>query len=136
MQKFKIGESLSKKFSATDNTVKEIARVSGDVNPIHLDDEYAKKTIFGKRIAHGLFCLNGISMMIGNYFPGPGSILLSQSFYYRKPVYIGDVVEITIKIKDIKEEKGIIVLDVLCKNQKDEKILEGSTKVKWEGDNV
>lgn len=132
MKKFKIGDNISKKIVATDNVVKEIARVSGDINPIHLDDEYAKKTIFGKRIAHGLFCLNGISMIIGNDFPGKGSILLSQSFKYCKPVYIDDTIEITITITNIKQEKGIILLDILCKNQHDEVVLEGTTNVKWE----
>ena len=96
----KVGDSYAQSFTATDQTIRDIAKVSGDINPIHLDEAYASKSIFGRRIAHGLFCLNAISMILGNHFPGMGTILLSQSFEYKAPVYIGDVitVEVTVKI--------------------------------------
>ena len=82
MKDFMIGESYTREFIVTDELIKNIAKVSGDTNPIHLDETYAEKTIFKKRIAHALFCINGISMIIGNYFPGSGSIILNQNFKY------------------------------------------------------
>lgn len=120
-----IGDSYSKVFTATDEIVREIAKVSGDVNPVHLDEEYAKATIFGKRIAHGLFCLNAISMILGNYFPGHGTILLSQSISYKKPVYIGDDIEVTITVDEIIKEKNIYVLSAVCRNQEQKTVLLG-----------
>lgn len=65
----KVGDSYAQSFTATDQTIRDIAKVSGDINPIHLDEAYASKSIFGRRIAHGLFCLNAISMILGNHFP-------------------------------------------------------------------
>lgn len=128
------GDSYSKKFIASDEIVRAIAEVSGDINPVHLDDEYASRTIFKKRIAHGLFCLNGISMIIGNFFPGKGAILISQTFSYRKPVYIGDEIEITITIQNIIIEKDVLELECICENQNKEIVLSGLSKVKWGGE--
>lgn len=128
---YKEGDCYSEKVKATDFLVREIARVSGDTNPVHLNDEYAAQTIFGKRIAHGLFCLNHISKLIGNYLPGNGSILINQTFSYKKPVYIGDEIKTTIKIVNIYDEKKIYTLETKCENQNGEIVLLGETKVKW-----
>lgn len=128
---YRIGDCYSEKVDVTDFLVREIARISGDINPVHLNDEYAAQTIFGKRIAHGLFCLNHISKLIGNHLPGNGSILINQTFSYKKPVYIGDEIETTIKIVNIHEEKRIYTLETNCMNQDGEIILSGESKVKW-----
>lgn len=126
-----LGDSYSQKFIASDEVVRDIAKVSGDINPVHLDEEYAKETIFGKRIAHGLFCLNAISMILGNYFPGNGTILLSQSFKYINPVYINDEIEVVLTVQEINHEKNIYVLSTVCKNQNSKIVLEGASTVKW-----
>lgn len=127
-----IGDSYSGKFIATDEVIRDIARISGDQNPVHLDDSYAANTVFGKRIAHGLFCLNAISMILGNHFPGNGTILLSQTFDYKRPVYIGDEIEVTLTISEIVQEKSIYVLSAVCRNQLKKDVLCGISKVKWE----
>lgn len=131
MNKFKVGDCVSRSVIATDEVVHAIAEVSGDVNPVHLDEAYAKKTVFGKRIAHALFCLNGISMIIGNDIPGRGAILMMQEFNYKRPVYINDKIEISVMIKDIDEIKGVYNLETLCVNQKGQVVLDGNSKVKW-----
>lgn len=87
--------------------------------------------MFGKRIAHGLFCINSISEAMGNHLPGNGAILLSQDFVYRKPVYIGDKIETTVKIDEIQKEKNTYILSVVCKNQAEETVLDGISKVKY-----
>lgn len=125
-----IGNSFSTSVTAEEQTIQEIARLSGDINPIHLDEEYAKQTVFGRRIAHALFCQNIISMIIGNHLPGPGAILLSQSFHYRKPVYIGDTIETTVTVKEIRAGNRY-VLDTTCKNQENELVLDGESVIKW-----
>ncbi|MCX4327764.1 MAG: MaoC/PaaZ C-terminal domain-containing protein [Lachnospiraceae bacterium] len=127
----KAGDTYTSVRIASDETVKKIAEVSGDTNPIHIDEKYASGSMFGKRIAHGLFCINSISEAIGNHLPGNGAVLLSQDFVYRKPVYIGDMIETIIKIEEIQKEKNIYVLSTVCKNETGETVLEGMSKVKY-----
>ena len=127
----KVGDSSAQSFTATDQTIRDIAKVSGDINPIHLDEAYASKSIFGRRIAHGLFCLNAISMILGNHFPGMGTILLSQSFEYKAPVYIGDVITVEVTVTEAMP-KGVYLLSVVCQDQNRRKVLTGISKVKWE----
>lgn len=127
----KAGSSYSKVIVADEQTVQKIADVSGDRNPIHLDEAYAEKSRFGRRIAHGLFCINAVSMILGNYLPGGGTILLSQTFRYIKPVYIGDSIEVTVTVTDCLP-KDKYVLRTLCTNEKGEAVLDGETVVKWE----
>lgn len=127
----KVGDSYAQSFTATDQTIRDIAKVSGDINPIHLDEAYASKSIFGRRIAHGLFCLNAISMILRNHFPGMGTILLSQSFEYKAPVYIGDVITVEVTVTEAMP-KGVYLLSVVCQDQNRRKVLTGISKVKWE----
>lgn len=127
----KVGDSYAQSFTATDQTIRDIAKVSGDINPIHLDEAYVSKSIFGRRIAHGLFCLNAISMILGNHFPGMGTILLSQSFEYKAPVYIGDVITVEVTVTEAMP-KGVYLLSVVCQDQNRRKVLTGISKVKWE----
>lgn len=128
---FKIGDSYITKKTVFDSTIKEIANISGDINPIHLDDEYAKATVFGRRIAHGLFCLNEISAILGNFFPGPGTILLSENFKYKNPVFIGDRITTKIEVIEMLKGKDIYILSVECKNQNNDMVLDGFTEVKY-----
>lgn len=126
-----IGSSYTKCIKASEQTIQDIADVSGDINPIHLDEEYAKQSVFGKRIAHALFCINGISMILGNYFPGEGTILISQNFQYKQPVYINDVIEITVTVAD-RMPKNKYLLETICKNQEGRIVTKGESVVKWE----
>jgi len=126
----KIGSSYTKYIEASEQAIQDIARVSGDINPIHLDEEYAKQSVFGKRIAHALFCINGISMVIGNYLPGEGTVLISQKFQYIKPVYINDVIGVTVTVKDVLPPNKYI-LETICKNQENNIVLKGESVVKW-----
>lgn len=126
----KIGQSFSKTVVASDKIVRDIAKISGDINPIHLDDEYAKQSIFGRRIVHALFCHNIVSMIIGNYLPGYGTILVSQTFNYQKPVYVGDAVEVVVTVEKILPGEKY-ALSTVCRNQNREVVLEGESIVKW-----
>ncbi len=131
----KIGSSCTKFIEASEQMIQDIARISGDINPIHLDEEYAKQSVFGKRIAHALFCINGISMVIGNYLPGEGTVLISQKFQYIKPVYINDVIGVTVTVKDVLPQNKYI-LETICKNQENSIVLKGESVVKWEKKSV
>lgn len=126
----KTGSSYSKVIVADEETIQRIAEVSGDRNPIHLDEDYARQSVFGRRIAHGLFCINAISMILGNDLPGEGTILLSQNFRYLQPVYLGDSIEVTVTVADCLP-KGKYMLRTVCTNEKGETVLDGESMVKW-----
>ncbi len=126
-----VGDSYKEVIVANEQIIEKIAEVSGDRNPIHLDENYARQSKFKKRIAHALFCINGISMIIGNSFPGEGAILLSQKFQYLRPVYIDDEIEISVEVSGILP-RDKYVLQTVCRNQLGEIVLEGESVIKWE----
>ncbi len=94
--------------------IEAFAAVSGDVNPVHLDEAYAKGTPFGGRIAHGMLGASYISAVIGNKLPGPGAIYLSQTMRFRRPVRIGDPVTAKVTIKALDVGKGHATLETVC----------------------
>src|ERR1051325_7086525 len=91
--------------------IEAFASVSGDVNPVHLDEAYAKTTTFGGRIAPGMLGASYLSAVIGNRLPGPGAIYLSQSLRFRRPVRIGDPVIARVTIKGLDAAKGHATLE-------------------------
>jgi 3-hydroxybutyryl-CoA dehydratase len=100
--------SYSKKI--TNDDVLAFAELSGDTNPVHLDDAYAAGTMFKQRIAHGFLTASLFSTVLGTKLPGPGCIYLSQSLKFRAPVMIGDEVVATGKVTSLDPEKGRVVL--------------------------
>lgn len=94
--------------------VEAFAHVSGDVNPVHLDDAYAKATSFGERIAHGMLSGAYISAVLGVKLPGPGAIYLSQSLRFRRPVRIGDPVTARVTVKSLDERRAHATLETVC----------------------
>jgi 3-hydroxybutyryl-CoA dehydratase len=94
--------------------IEAFAAVSGDVNPVHLDEDYARTTAFGGRIAHGMLAAAYISAVLGNQLPGPGSIYLSQSMRFRRPVKIGDAVTARVTVKALDAARAHATLDTRC----------------------
>ncbi|HHL4080449.1 MULTISPECIES: MaoC family dehydratase [unclassified Burkholderia] len=90
------------------------ASASGDKNPVHLDDAYAKQTRFGGRIAHGMLSASVISAAIATHLPGPGSIYLSQDLQFRRPVKLGETVCATVTVKEILASRRRVVLETCC----------------------
>lgn len=125
-----VGQSVSifKQFSDAD--IRVFAEVSGDDNPVHLDEGFAKKTVFGRRIVHGILTASLVSAVLGTKLPGYGTIYLSQSLNFRKPVFLGDTVETTVTILSVVVEKRLIELETVCKNQDGDIVLEGKALVK------
>jgi len=122
---FKIGDSASLTKTFSDEDVRSFAEISGDKNPVHLDDEFASGTQFKRRLVHGMLTASLISAVMGTELPGPGSIYLSQSINFRAPVYIGDTITATITVIKIRTSKKIVTLETVCKNQRDMLVLEG-----------
>lgn len=125
----KVGDSASRTKTITDADVQDFARASGDTNPVHLDEEYAATTRFGKRIAHGMLTGSLISAVLGNDLPGNGSIYLGQEFKFKAPVFIGDTITATVEVTAYREEKRIATLKTTCTNQDGAVVLEGEAVV-------
>ncbi|HMB75001.1 MAG TPA: MaoC family dehydratase [Kiloniellaceae bacterium] len=100
--------------TVTDSDITMFADVSGDTNPVHLDADFASKTPFGERIAHGMLSASFISTVFGTQMPGPGCIYLSQSLRFKAPVKIGDRVEARVCIKEIVVDKRRVIFDTTC----------------------
>ncbi|HZZ68545.1 MAG TPA: MaoC family dehydratase [Phenylobacterium sp.] len=94
--------------------IESFAAVSGDHNPVHMDEAYAKTTPFGGRIAHGMLSAAYISAVLGNDLPGPGAIYLSQSLRFRRPVKIGDPVVAKVTVKALDAAKGHATFETVC----------------------
>jgi 3-hydroxybutyryl-CoA dehydratase len=94
--------------------IEAFAEVSGDNNPVHLDEAYAKTTQFGERIAHGMLSAAYISAILGTRLPGPGAIYLSQALRFRRPVKIGDIVVARATVTALDEAKGRVTLETVC----------------------
>ncbi len=115
IDELKVGDSasLSKAFSQED--INDFARISGDVNPVHLDKEWAEQTMFKGRIAHGLMTAGLLSAIFGTKLPGTGAIYMSQSLKWLAPVYPGDELTATVTVKEIVPEKNRAVFDTVVK---------------------
>ncbi|MES2341324.1 MAG: MaoC family dehydratase [Pseudomonadota bacterium] len=109
-----IGQSAETTRVVTASDVEAFAAVSGDTNPVHLDEDYAKTTTFQTRIAHGMLSGAYISAVIGTKLPGPGSIYLSQSMRFRRPVKLGDAVVTRVTIQALDEARGHATLATVC----------------------
>jgi 3-hydroxybutyryl-CoA dehydratase len=124
-----IGMSESLQRTVTDAAVRAFAEVSGDRNPIHLDDDYAAGTLFKSRIAHGVFTASLISAVLGMRLPGPGVIYFSQTLNFRGPVRIGDVVHVRLEIAELMPEKCRARIACTC-TVAGEVVLDGDAWVK------
>jgi acyl dehydratase len=115
IEELTIGMEISYSQTITDADVKAFAGISGDNNPIHMSDEYAEKSRFKKRIAHGLMSASYFSALFGTKIPGPGCVYVSQSLVFLKPVYLNDTVTATVTVKDINMEKRRVFFNTVCK---------------------
>jgi len=127
-----VGASASFTKLVTEKDIEQFALVSTDVNPLHLDDAYAKQTRFGSRIAHGVLSAAFVSAIIGNKLPGPGAIYLSQSLSFKAPVRIGDTITTSAKVISKKEGKPIFTLETLCTNQDAVTVTQGESVIMYE----
>jgi 3-hydroxybutyryl-CoA dehydratase len=109
--------------------VRLFADLTGDTNPVHLDDTYAAGTRFGRRIAHGMIAAGLISATLANDLPGAGTVYLSQTLQFKAPVYPGDSITTTVEVKSVRPDKPIVTLATVCKNQNDIVVLEGEAVV-------
>jgi acyl dehydratase len=124
-----IGDKFSTSKQITDSVVRAFAELSGDFNPIHLDEEFAAKTRFGKRIAHGMISGALISAVLGYEFKERKVVYLSQTMKFIAPVFLDDTVTAMATVTNIREDKPVVTLETVCTNQAGETTLTGEAVV-------
>ena len=123
------GDKASQSTTITDEMIRAFAALTGDTNPVHLDDNYAASTRFKRRIAHGMIAAGLISAALANDLPGPGTVYLSQTLQFKAPVYPGDTITTTVEVKAVRPDKPIVTLSTFCRNQDNVVVLEGEAVV-------
>ena len=109
--------------------VRRFAEIVGDLNPIHLDAEFAEKSFFKKRIVHGAFLAGLISKVLGMDFPGQGTVYISQNSVFKRPVFVDSTVTVEVKVTQVFAEKRRLVLDTMIRNAEGEVCLTGTATV-------
>ena len=125
----KVGDLATFSKTITDDDIRQFADLVLDHNPVHLDDEFAKKTRFGRRIAHGMLGASLISATIGNKLPGPGTIYLGQNLQFVEPFFPGDTITAKVTVIKIREDKPIVTLETVCSNQNGNTVIKGEAVV-------
>ena len=123
------GDKTTRTKIISDDVIRSFAELTGDTNPVHLDDAYAARTRFGRRIAHGMIAAGLISAALANDLPGPGTVYLGQTLQFKAPVFPGDTVTATVEVKSVRADKPIAVLTTFCTNQDNVIVLEGEATV-------
>ncbi len=125
IQQIKIGDSAQITKIITDEMVSDFARVSGDFNPVHLDQAYAEKTPFKGKIAHGALSIALLSNVLGNFLPGHGTIYLSHEIKFLAPVRIGDTLTVRVEAVELIPEKNRARFRTTCINQEGKMVVDG-----------
>lgn len=129
IDQLEVGQKASFTKTVTEADVYNFAGVTGDFNPAHMNEEYAKNTAFKTRIAHGMLSAGFISAVLGTKLPGPGTIYLNQDLRFTKPVQFGDTITATITVDELIKEKNRAILKTVCTNQDGDVVVEGTAKV-------
>jgi acyl dehydratase len=122
------GDSATYVKTLTEDELVLFAAVSGDVNPVHLDPDFAAETMFGERIAHGMWSGSLISAALATVMPGPGTIYLEQSLSFKRPVKLDDTLTVHLKVLT-KDRKNRVTFSCDVRNQNDEQVVIGDAKV-------
>ncbi|MCB9731176.1 MAG: MaoC family dehydratase [Deltaproteobacteria bacterium] len=129
----KVGDQATIDKTITERDVALFGEVSTDMNPVHFDEEYAKTTRFGGRIAHGMLGASLLSAVIGTKLPGPGSIYLGQTLRFTAPVRLGDTVTAEVTVTAVREDKPIVTLATVVRTSAGEVAVTGEATVLVQG---
>lgn len=124
-----LGDSRSYSKTLTEDDLILFAAVSGDVNPVHLDKDFASHSIFKERIAHGMWSGSLVSATLATVIPGPGTIYLNQSLKFIRPVKLGDTLQVTLTAVEKNDEKNTVLFDCEVDNQNQDKVVVGEALV-------
>ena len=127
MSELHIGQSASVTKTFTEGDVFVFAGFTGDLNPVHISEEFAKTTKFGRRIVHGPYVATLIGSVLGQQLPGGGSVYVSQNIRFRAPVFIGDTITCTLTVKEMNTERNRLTLDICLTNQDGKVVMDGES---------
>ena len=125
----RVGDSASLQRTLTPRDIQLFAVMSGDVNPAHVDPEYAKNSLFHEVIAHGLWGGSLISTVLGTLYPGPGTVYIDQTLHFSRPVTLGDTITVSVTVKEKFERTRHVILDCQCVNQEGRTVIRGTAEV-------
>ena len=129
LESFAVGETASLERTISEDDVAAFVRLTGDDNPVHVDDNYARQIGLGGRVVHGMLTAGFVSTLIGTALPGPGALWVGERLNFRAPVRIGDAVRAKVTIRRISPSTRVLVLDVEVRNQNDALIVDGEAQV-------
>lgn len=124
-----VGDCATFSKTVTESDIYLYAGIIGDFNPAHINQAYAEKTFFKKRIAHGMLSAGFISTVIASHLPGPGTIYIRQELDFTAPVYIGDTITATVTVVETETDKNRVTLDTRCENQDGVVVINGKAIV-------
>ena len=128
-EEIKVGDSASLVRTLSHKDIELFAVMSGDINPTHLDDVFAKSDMFHKVVAHGMWSGALISTLLGTQLPGPGTVYVAQSLHFQGAIGLGDTITVTVTVRDKIEETHRIIFDCRAVNQKAEEVVTGTADV-------
>jgi 3-hydroxybutyryl-CoA dehydratase len=129
IDELKVGDSAEMSKTVSETDIYLFAGITGDFNPAHVDEEYARKTFFGTRIAHGLLTAGFVSAVLGCRLPGPGAVYMRQELSFLGPVRIGDTITARVEVLEVDRAKGRARLLTTCDNQEGKRVLTGEALV-------
>jgi len=125
-----VGDTYSETRAFTEAEVVAFAEVSGDKNPVHLDEAFARETVFGQRIIHGMLAVSHISKVLGTAFPGEGTIYLGQEVRFRGPIFIDQEVRFELEVVGKRDDKNILTIRTTCVSAEGKPLITGEAVVK------
>lgn len=129
LEDLEVGQSAEITKTISSEDVARFAEITGDFNPVHLDEAVAEKSFFGGRVAHGMLTAGLISAALAGKLPGPGTVYLSQTLRFTAPVRIGDTVTTRVEVTELIPAKRRVKLSTVCRNQKNEVVVNGEAMV-------
>lgn len=130
--RMQVGQVSTYTHTVTDEEIRRFAALSGDVNPLHLDETYARQTRFGGRIAHAAYISSFFSKIVGTQVPGPGTIFMNQRLRYRGPVRVGETVTASVEITALGEATPTVHVRLLCTTERGDPVIEGEASLLFE----
>ena len=124
IEDFRPGEHVTFTKTFTDDDVRRFVEITGDTNPLHVDDAFAARTRFGRRVAQGGIAAGLLNALVAMDLPGPGTVFMSQSLTYRRPVFVGDTLTARVEVAALKSDKPVCQLTFRVANQRGEVVLE------------
>jgi acyl dehydratase len=129
IKEIQIGNTASQTMTITQEYVETFGRITNDLNPMHFDEAYANKTMFQKRIAHGMYVGSLFSKLFGLDLPGEGTIYVSQSLRFKRPVYFGDTITATVTVTEKNEDRNRVFFQCVATNQDGDVVITGDAEV-------